>query len=201
MTKWFLPRNPDVLRLLGEQCAVTVSGMEAFAAWSAGDLQQGRAVAHAEHAADDARRRVCAELCVAFSTPIDAEDLYELSERLDAVLNGAKNAVREAEVMNLAPDGALAAMGKDLADGVRHVSGAMALLSADPTGATAEADAAIACERRVEKRYRAAMSALLGVDDLRQLVEWREMYRRYCRIGDALVATAERVWYAVFKEG
>ena len=42
-------------------------------------------------------------LTVAFMTPIDAEDLYVMSERLDAELNGAKDAVREAEVMPSGP--------------------------------------------------------------------------------------------------
>ena len=55
-------------------------------------------------------------------TPIDAEDLYVMSERLDAVLNGAKDAVREAEVMAVEPDQAVAAMAALLADGVGHLA-------------------------------------------------------------------------------
>ena len=35
--RWFLPETPDVLGLLGRQLSVTVEGMEAFAAWAAGD--------------------------------------------------------------------------------------------------------------------------------------------------------------------
>ena len=41
------------------------------------------------------------ELRAAFSTPLDPEDIYELSERLDEVLNGAKNTVRESEIMKI----------------------------------------------------------------------------------------------------
>ena len=40
---------------------------------------------------------------MAFTTPVDAEDLYVMSERLDAVLNGAKDTVRESEVMAIPP--------------------------------------------------------------------------------------------------
>ena len=39
----------------------------------------------------------------AFMTPLEPEDLFELSRGLDEVLNAAKNAVREAEVMGTPP--------------------------------------------------------------------------------------------------
>ena len=92
-------------------------------------------------------------------------------------------------------------MAATLAQGVQHLADAFAALPAKADEATKAADAAIKCERGVEHAYRVAMSDLLAVDDLRQLVAWREMYRRYARIGEAIVRVAERVWYAVVKEG
>jgi uncharacterized protein Yka (UPF0111/DUF47 family) len=199
--RWFLPEVPDVLGLLRQQAAETATGMEDFAAWSAGDVSRAQVVRDAEHQADGTRRQLQVALKSAFSTPMDAEDIYELSERLDAVLNGAKNAVREANVMGLAPNAALATMASELADGVAHVQTAFTALPRDGDLATGEADAAIKCERAVEHVYRDAMSKLLEVEDVRAVIAWREMYRRYARIGDALVRVAERVWYATVKEG
>jgi hypothetical protein len=40
----------------------------------------------------------------------------------------------------------------------------------------------------------------LEVQDLREVAGRRELYRRFSRIGDALVEVAERVWYATVKE-
>jgi uncharacterized protein Yka (UPF0111/DUF47 family) len=201
MRRWFLPKSPDVLIVLREQADQTVDGLCAFADWSRGDSSRAQAVRDAEHAADDIRRRLQRQLRVAFWTPMDAEDIYELSERLDTVLNGAKNAVREAELIDFTPDSALGEMAGDLADGVVHLRDAFAALPHAPDAATAAADAAIKCERSVEHRYRVAMSSLLSVDDLRAVVTFREMYRRYARIGDTLVRVAERVWYATVKAG
>jgi len=201
MRRWFLPQTPDVLAVLREQADQTVEGLRAFADWSGGESARGQAVRDAEHAADGTRRRLQGQLRAAFSTPMDAEDIYELSERLDTVLNGAKNAVREAELMDFTPDTALAEMAADLAAGVAHIRDAFAALPHASDTATAAADAAIKCERSIEHRYRVAMSSLLSVDDLRAVVTWREMYRRYARIGDALVHVAERVWYATVKAG
>ena len=45
------------------------------------------------------------------------------------------------------------------------------------------------------------MSALLTVNDLAEVTGRRELYRRMSRIGDLVHAVAERVWYAVVKEG
>ncbi len=61
-------------------------------------------VRDAEHNADDAKRAVRQALRSAFATPLDPEDLYELSERTDLVLNPTKNIVREAELIAMVPD-------------------------------------------------------------------------------------------------
>lgn len=200
MRRWFLPRQPDLLGLLAAQADVTLRGLEAFRSWSHGELAAGTTVRDTEHEADRARRTLLTELRNAFNTPLEPEDIYELSESLDAILNGAKNAVREAEVMAMAPDAPLAAMATELASGVEHIATAVHLLGTDTDRATAEADAATKCERRVERIYRSAMSQLLKVDDVRDVTGRRELYRRYARIGEALVHVAHRVWYALVKQ-
>jgi uncharacterized protein Yka (UPF0111/DUF47 family) len=199
MRRWFLPRTPDLLSLLNEQAAVTVSGLDAFAEWSAGTTSAAQAVRDAEHRADDARRKLLEQLRAAFSTPLEPEDIYELSERLDAILNDAKNAVREADVMNMSPDSSMLTMGATLAEGVHHLATAFAALVADNDRATQEADAAIKCQRAIERSYRKAMSDLQAVDDVSEVTGRRELYRRYARLGETLVGVAERVWYAVVK--
>ena len=100
--KWFLPETPDVLGMLASQMDVTVEGMEALVAWAQGDPDASDLIRDCEHRADDHKRELRSALRQAFTTPIDAEDLYALSERLDASLNQAKDAVREAEVMAMA---------------------------------------------------------------------------------------------------
>jgi len=116
------------------------------------------------------------------------------------VLNASKNAVREAEVMNIEPNEALGAMAAEAAAGVRNIAKALADVKKNPDAATASADAAIKCERHIEHLYRDAMSKLTQVDEVGTVMAMREMYRRYARIGEAIVLVAERVWYSVVKE-
>jgi uncharacterized protein Yka (UPF0111/DUF47 family) len=198
--RWFLPYTPDVLGLVLEQSEITCRGMDAFVRWSSGESAADQEVRRYEHEADEVRRRVLMELRAAFSTPLDPEDIYELSERLDEVLNGAKNAVREAELLGLAPDPPLAEMSEHLHAGVKHLHDAIVGLQEDRDDATDAADKAIKCERNLEHSYRTAMSALVDNDDLKLVTARREIYRRYARIGESLVRVAHRVWYSVVKE-
>jgi uncharacterized protein Yka (UPF0111/DUF47 family) len=200
MKRWFLPEQPDLMGLLAEQGEVTLEGIDAFVAWSEGAEGKDVIVRDAEHRADDVRRAVQRALRIAFTTPLSAEDLYELSERLDAVLNGAKNLVRETDLLALGPDPAIADMAARIGQGTHELVAAYAALPDDADTAIDRADAAIKAQRRLEHRYREAMSALLTVTDARVLFERRELYRRCARIGDDLVRAAERVWYSVVKE-
>jgi uncharacterized protein Yka (UPF0111/DUF47 family) len=182
---WFLPETPDVLGLLEEQAGVTVGGFEALVDWAAGDPTGMDRVREAEHRADERKRELRRALTEAYVTPLDAEDVYTLSERLDTVMNGAKDAVREAELMAMSPDEHVLAMCSLLAEGVR----------------TDAADAAIRSQRNLERVYRTAMSNLLKVEDLREVMGRRELYRRLSRMSEDIIEVAERVWYAILKEG
>lgn len=201
---WFFPETPDVLGMLRRQAAITVDGMDALTAWAAGDPEAAGRLSVMEHEADDVKRDLRLALRTAFITPIGAEDIYVLSQRLDDVLNGAKNAVREAEVIAMAPDEAIASMAGLLAEGVHHLSDAFDVLAAngpkkgaDPTEA---ADRAVKAQRNLERVYRNAMVALLSVDDLREVMGRRELYRRFSRISESILDVADRVWYAAVKE-
>ena len=200
MTKgrWFLPENVDLLAMLRTQAAVTVEGMDALVAWTAGDQDAANEVRGCEHRADAAKRELWRALRDAFSPPMDAEDLFTLSADLDEVLNGAKDLVREIEVTDLAPDTTMHDMAAALAESVRHLSGAFEGLggTGDPT---TDADAAIRSQRHIERVYRAALADGLATDP--DAIERRDAYRDLLQIGDRLHRVADRVWYATVKEG
>jgi uncharacterized protein len=198
--RWFRPKSPDLIGLLVRQGQVTIEGMDAFSAWSKGDRSQGDIVHRVEHRSVLANREVLTAIKSAFVTPIDPEDIYEISERLDAVLNAAKNLVREAQLLDMDPDAAMAEMADLTTLGVRDLVSAFPHLSSRPDRATDCADAAVQHERDLEDIYRRAMSALLDLDDLREVTGRRELYRRCSRMGDSIDGVAHRIWYAVVKQ-
>jgi uncharacterized protein Yka (UPF0111/DUF47 family) len=198
--RWFLPETPDVHGLLRDQLAVTIEGMDAFAAWAGGDAAAEAAVRDCEHRADAVKRALYSALRAAFVTPLEPEDLFALSRGIDRLVNQAKDTVREAEVMACAPDAPLAAIAALLAAATRELDAAVAGLAPGASGTTAHANAAIKSARRIERVYRAAMAELLRVEDPREVMARRELYRRGSRIGEAVVDVAERILYAVVKE-
>ena len=204
MARWFLPETPDVLGMLRGQADLTVRAMDALCGWTKGEPEAAAEVRRLEHEADAAKRQLRTSLREAFTVPVDAEDLYTLSERLDALVNGAKDAVREAEVMGTEPDEPMRAMAGELAEGVRHLRAALELLGthddASTDQATAEADRGIKQSRKLERTYRRAMSALLEVDDVREVAARRELYRRFTHLGELLDMVGDRIWYAAVKE-
>ncbi len=201
---WFVPDDTDVVGTLRQQAAVTMEGMKALLEWAGGDPTASDRLRDAEHRADEIKRTLRAQLKAAFITPIGAEDLFVMSGRLDAVLNGAKDAVRESDVMAVPPDPTVAGMAAHLAEGVRQLAEAFDRLGSKDNGdgeaATDAADKAVKAQRQLERVYRQGMSALLEVSDLREVMGRRELYRRFARIGDDITEVAERVWYAAVKE-
>lgn len=199
--RWFLPDSPDLLGMLREQAAITVEGIDALVEWTNGAADAADRVRGCEHRADDAKRVLWRALRESFSPPLDAEDLFTLSADLDEVLNAAKDLVREVEVMQLEPDAPTREMVGLLDEAVHFLAAAFECFGGDGGGDPTEcADAAIKRQRQVEHSYRRAMSALVEVADLREVMSRREIYRRLSRIGDLVHHVAERVWYAVVKE-
>jgi uncharacterized protein Yka (UPF0111/DUF47 family) len=198
---WFLPQAPDLLGMLRSQAALTTEGMETLVAWARGDAEAGDRLRRLEHEADRKKGELRDRLTEAFSTPLEPEDLFELSRGIDEVLNSAKNIVGEAEAMRTAPDAAIAEMAAELAAGTKRIEDAFAKFGEDDrSGATALADKAIKEQRHAQHTYRQAMSALIENPDPREVAARRELYRRLARTGDDLARVAERVWYAVLKE-
>jgi uncharacterized protein Yka (UPF0111/DUF47 family) len=199
--RWFLPADPDVVGMLTEQSALTRQAALELTAWAEGETEDGERLRRLEHDADKRKRALRRALSEAFTTPLDAEDVFELSQGLDEIVNAAKNIVGEAEAMSTPPDPPMAEMAKHLAAGTRRLDEALRTFAAGRRDeATEIADRAVKDQRRLQHVYREAMSELLLDEDFREVTARRELYRRFARTGDELVRVAERIWYSVLKE-
>jgi uncharacterized protein Yka (UPF0111/DUF47 family) len=197
---WFLPDTPDVLGLLRAQVAITIEGLDAFAAWAGGDAAAADAVRDAEHRGDVAKRELVDALRAAFVTPLEPEDLFALSRGIDRILSSSREVIAEADVLAVGPDGEVAEMAQLIGRGVRWLDQAIAQLGAEGGRVTAAADEAIATEKALDQVYYRGMAALLEADERSARIAGRELYRRCARIGDLVVEVAERVIYAVVKQ-
>ena len=121
--------------------------------------------------------------------------------RAGRVLNNAKNAVQEAEVIRTHPDAAMAEMAVELRR--ERVSWPRrSRRSGRRVGRTRprRPTAAVKSQSRLEHIYRRSDVGAGARDDLREVAAKRELYRRLSRTSDDLRDVAERVWYSVLKQ-
>ena len=197
---WFLPDSPDVIGILGRQCEIALSGLDAFGRWAAGDEQAAATVREAEAQGDRAKRELLEALRAAFVTPLEPEDAFTLSTSIDRILKSAREIIVEAEVLACPPDAGIAEMAQLIHAAVHELRNAIARLDGERDEAVASADAAVELERKLGDAYSRGMASLLEVDDRSQRIARRELYRRCERIGDVVIESAERVIYAVMKQ-
>ena len=174
--------------------------MAAFARWSAtGDAADARAVRDAEHEGDDLRHELLQALSTALTTPIEQEDAYALSERIDEVLDRAKDTVRVADAFQWRPDEHTAAMGASVEEATRHLNDAVGSLSGKGEHPGDHAELMIKAARTVEHGLLAAFAALPRDGTSWDRTAALEVYRGYSDVEHALLRVADRTWYAVLR--
>ena len=102
--------------------------------------------------------------------------------------------------MGVAPDAGISEMVGRMVEATREIDDAIGQLGRDDDEATAAADSAIKTARRLEHCYYRETAKLLEVEDMRERIGLRELYRRCDRISEILIDVAERIVYAVVKE-
>jgi uncharacterized protein Yka (UPF0111/DUF47 family) len=198
--RWFLPETPDVIGHLRAQLAITLEGSTMFETWARGEPISQALLDDAGARNRTAGRELLDELRTAFVTPIEPEDLFALSRGIGRILEYARDAISEAEVMASTPDDGVAEMASHLVVALGHLDASLAALDGHGDVATREADAAIAAVARLDAAYMHGMGALLDVEPRSDRIGRREIYRRCARIGEVVADVAERVIYAVVKQ-
>jgi len=185
----FKPRQDKFLRLIIEQAAKTLEGMEALTEFmKAPSEETARQVRKAEKEADELRRILIDELNRTFITPIDREDIFALSRAVDDVIDYAYTTVEEMTILNVQPTPYLRRMVSLLEDAATELHMAMLRLQGHPGVASEHAMRAKALENRVETVYREALADLFnGPEDVHHIVQMlklREIYRHLSNCAD-----------------
>jgi uncharacterized protein Yka (UPF0111/DUF47 family) len=197
---WFTSHHPDVLELLRRHGEITSEGLDALARWSVTGLEEdAEAVRRAEHDADGVRRELLEALTTALTTPIEQEHAYALSERIDEVIDCAKDIVRIAAALRWNPDEHAAEMARSAAEAATHLLAAVRQLGDRHSHPGDDVELAIKAARRVEHGLLAGLDDLTPDGDAFARSATLEVYRRYSALGQALVRVADRTWYTVLK--
>jgi uncharacterized protein len=188
MKSHFKKRESIFIKLIHDQAAFTLEGMEALKAYMGEDTSAAERVTTAEKAADEARRILIAELNKTFVTPFDREDIFALSRTIDDVLDYAYSTVTEMEVLRVRPTSFMLSIASLLRDAANELLMAVDRLELHPEVANEHAQRAKSLENRVEGVYREALADLFsGAEDIKHVMKMlksREVYRHLSNAAD-----------------
>jgi hypothetical protein len=184
----FIKPQVDFFDLLNRQAKTTVAGATAFRDWVAcGAKERCGSLHDAEHQADALKREIEKKLANTAVTPFDREEIYDISARLDLVLNGIKKTTKDIEFHKMhSDDDFVQRMNDRLVEGINLVAEAIACLESDTGKAKSAADQSRKTETAVAQVHREAMDVLYKQDDPFKLVKYKDLY-------DSLLLVASRV--------
>jgi uncharacterized protein len=199
-SKLFKPKT-NFYRLLDRQAKVTLEGVVALKTWiEAGSPGRGQTVRDLEHEADKIVIDLQERLVDSFITPFDREDIYDLSARLDEVINAAKATVREVEALEIsAEDEYMIEMVSVLVEGTRCLAQSFASLDHDLQLASEEAQLARKAENRVSKIYRLATRHLFSLDDFKIIQKSKEVYNCLALVSEKIDYVAIKLIHVIIK--
>ncbi|HET9651032.1 MAG TPA: DUF47 family protein [Usitatibacter sp.] len=151
----------------------------------------------------EARSVLVDELHRTFVTPLDREDIYNLSEAFEKMVTYAWTTLEEMHLLHVAPDAAIRGMVTLVREQAQDLHEAMQRLAKNPRVASDHANRIHDKEREVERLYRAAIRDLFaGAADpaaLPGILYRREVYRHISNMADRAVSAANVLGMVVMK--
>jgi len=183
------PRKDNFLKLMIQQAAKTLEGMEALEEYMVTDSREAATrVSRAEKEADELRRMLVDALNRTFVTPMDREDIFALSRAIDDILDYGDSTVEEMVILDVSPNEHLHRMASLLKDAATEIHLATLRLQDHPSVAYEHAMRAKALENRVETIYREALADLFEgpatCEHIIEMLKLRELYRHLSNSAD-----------------
>ncbi len=175
-------KKVNFFQLLSTQCEIMRRGIDALYKYctSVGQPDHesyGDMVIAIEDEGDMARRVLVDELNATFITPMERNDIFDLSGQLDEVLDYAKNSIDEMRLFRIEPTEDMTKMIAILCDITVHIQKAVASMEKHKNIAKDEAFKVKSLENEMGHRYYKALASLFESDDFKAIFKYREVYR------------------------
>ncbi|SFU87682.1 DUF47 domain-containing protein [Alicyclobacillus macrosporangiidus] len=200
-----LPRENRFVQYLIQQAEVTVQGVRVLHRFVT-ERPQGEdrdeqivRMSDLEKQGDDIRRLIIQELLDTFVTPIDREDIYNLSRSVDDILDYADSTIKELVLYHVDPTPEMVDMVAALYDGVVALRQAIQYMVDEPRRAVQHIVAAKKAENRIEDLYRRANADLFDLTDMHHIFKVREVYRHLSNSADRADEAADVIGSIVIK--
>jgi len=181
----FFRNKTDFYALLMGQSEKVLEGIKALRGYASDQCPEcAAAVKNLEKEADEHRRIIIAELNRTFATPIDREDIFQLSRALADVMDYAENTVIELTAYELSADSHIRRMIDIMIQASEELVKAIKYLKEYPNIANDYAVRAKKLENDMEQEYHRALSDLFKGTDPIYMLKMREVYRHLSNCAD-----------------
>ena len=197
-------KEDSFINLLIRQAEVTVEGIQLLQECiQQPDEEAIEKMRTKEYEADEIRRILIDELHNTFITPIDREDIFNLSLNIDEMIDYALTTIQEMNLLDVDADEHLEQMVTLVRKEAEELAMAMHRISANPRVAGDHAQRAKKMENEVEKIYRLAIADLFtkakDFKPLMAMLRRREVYRHVANMSDRANDAANVVGMVVMK--
>jgi predicted phosphate transport protein (TIGR00153 family) len=202
---WFKRKPDKFMQMLLDQTNMTVKGLELLKLYlEKPDRKLDRELENLEKEADEQRQILIAELFKSFITPIDREDIYNLSREMNEVLDYARTTVEEMLILDVQSSSYMARMASLLYDASCELKLSLErVMDNHLTVANDHAQRAKSLENQVETVYREALANLFkgkkNIDHIMSVLKEREIYRHLSNAADREDAAANVLADVVLK--
>ena len=204
-------KKPDAFQnLIERQAQLTVDGINILNEFMGigNEVQNAEILRHnsriqikkVEEEGDKARRKLVNELNKNLITPLDRQDLYNLSNVIDDILDYTLSTIEEMLVYKLYPNYHLKKMIEKLSRGVVHMNYAVENLFVNKQLSNNNLIAAKVMENEIEETYHEALVTLFEKDDFHYIFKMREVYRHISNAADRISEGADIIGNILIKE-
>ena len=178
-------KSVDFYQLITKQCDKTLEGIKMLQEYClTHDEKIGMRVIAIEQEGDLLRRILIDEINNTFITPIEREDLYDLSGIIDDILDYARTTVEEIQIYNIEPNEDIKNMVAILLDMTLSINIAVHQFEGNKNICTQEAVKAKKYENKMEDMYRKSLARLFKEDNIKYILKNREIYRHLNNAAD-----------------
>jgi len=197
-------RENKFIQALIQQCEVTIEGVKLLeSSLDHPDEAALEEIRTKEYEADEIRRIIIDDLHNTFVTPLDREDIFNLSLCVDEMIDYALTTLEEMVLLKVDADDHLRAMIAFVRQEAEELTMAMRRLSDNPRVAGDHARQAKKLENEVDHLYRVAVADLFtkpkNFKQLMAMLRRREIYRHVSNMSDRADAAANVFGMVVMK--
>lgn len=168
-----------------EQARIALESVQAVKAYCDDPTEaNGDMVQQLENEGDNIRKHLINTINKTFITPIDREDLFQLSLNVDDIADYMWTTIMDMRIYGILPDKYIKEMIIELEQMADYLYQSIAFLEFDKSRASEMALKAKKVENIVNASYHNALAVLYESDDIKKILKYREIYNHLNHASD-----------------